>query len=107
VNVDLEPITSTLRLDMSANTRIILDTHPNVLAVPGAAVRSDAQGYYVNVADQSGGATRVDVTTGYTDGDLTEISGNLQPGERVYLNEPPSQQQNRGFGLFGVRVGGG
>ena len=106
VNVDLAPTTSTLKLDMSANTRIVLDTHANALAVPGAAVRSDARGYYVNVEGQNGGSTRVDVTTGYTDGDLTEVSGNLQPGERVYLSEPPSQQ-NRGFGLFGVRVGGG
>jgi HlyD family secretion protein len=107
VNVDLQPTTATLKLDMSANTRIILDEHANVLAVPGAAVRSDAQGYYVNVEDQSGNPTRVDVTTGFTDGNLTEVSGNLQPGERVYLSEPPAQQQNRGFGLFGVRVGGG
>jgi HlyD family secretion protein len=108
VNVDLQPTTATLKLDMSANTRIILDTHANVLAVPGAAVRTDANGYYVNVVDQSGNPTRVDVATGYTDGDLTEVSGNLQPGERVYLSEPPSiQQQNRGPNLFGVRVGGG
>jgi len=107
VNVDLNPTTATLKLDMSANTRIILDEHANVLAVPGAAVRSDAQGYYVNVMDPAGNATRVDVTTGYTDGDLTEVSGNLQPGERVYLSEPPTPQQNRGFGLFGIRVGGG
>jgi HlyD family secretion protein len=107
VNVDLDPTTSTLRLDMSANVRIILDTHAGVLAVPGGAVRSDAQGYYVNVVDQTGGATRVDVTTGYTDGDLTEVSGNLQPGERVYISAPPARQQGGGFNLFGVRIGGG
>ncbi len=107
INVDLNPTTATLKLDMSANTRIILDEHANVLAVPGAAVRTDARGYYVNVEDQSGNVTRVDVTTGYTDGDLTEVSGNLQSGERVYLSEPPAQQQNRGLNLFGVRVGGG
>ena len=106
VNVDLDPTTSTLRLDMSSNVRIILDTHASVLAVPGGAVRSDAQGYYVNVLDTSGNAQRVDVTTGYTDGDLTEVSGNLQPGERVYISAPPTRQQG-GFNLFGVRLGGG
>jgi multidrug efflux pump subunit AcrA (membrane-fusion protein) len=92
---------------MSANVRIILDTHANVLAVPGAAVRSDAQGYYVNAVDQNGNAQRVDVNTGYSDGGLTEVAGNLQPGTRVFISAPPTQQQNRGFGLFGVRVGGG
>ncbi len=106
VNVDLNPTTATLKLDMSANTRIILDEHANVLAVPGAAIRTDAKGYYVNAVDQSGNPIRVDVTTGYTDGNLTEVAGNLQPGERVYVSAPPTQQ-NRGFNLFGVRVGGG
>jgi HlyD family secretion protein len=107
VNVDLDPTTSTLRLDMSSNVRIILDTHAGVLAVPGGAVRSDAQGYYVNVLDTSGNAQRVDVTTGYTDGDLTEVSGNLQPGERVYISAPPTRQQGGGGGFFGLRLGGG
>ncbi len=107
VNVDLNPTTAALKLDMSANTRIILDQHTNVLAVPGAAVRTDAQGYYVTAMDQSGNSQRVDVTTGYTDSGLTEVSGNLQAGERVYLSAPPTQQQNRGVNLFGVRLGGG
>jgi RND family efflux transporter MFP subunit len=109
VNVDLNPTTATLRLDMSANVRIILETHENVMAVPGGAIRSDAQGYYVNVVDQAGtGATRIDVTTGFTDGDLTEVSGNLQPNERVYISAPPTrQQQGGGFNVFGLRLGGG
>jgi HlyD family secretion protein len=108
VNVDLDPTTSTLRLDLSANARIILETHANVLAVPGGAIRSDEQGYYVNVVDQAGtGATRVDVTTGFTDGDLTEVSGDLQPNERVYISAPPTRQQGGGLNLFGLRLGGG
>ena len=108
VNVDLNPTTTTLRMDMSANVRIILDMHSNVLAVPGGAIRQDAQGYYVNTVDQTtGNAVRVNVTTGYTDGDLTEVAGNLQPGERVYISAPPAAQ-SRGGGpnLFGVRLGG-
>jgi HlyD family secretion protein len=107
VNIDLDPVTSTLRLDMSANVRIILETHANVLAVPGGSIRSDAQGYYVNVLDATGGATRVDVTTGFTDGDLTEVSGNLQPNDRVYISTPPVRQQSGGLNLFGLRLGGG
>jgi HlyD family secretion protein len=106
INIDLDPSKALLKLDMSANVRIILDSHTNVLAVPGAAVRTDAQGYYVNVMDQAGNAQRVDVTTGYTDGGLTEVSSNLQAGERVFTSAPPAPQQNRGLNLFGVRVGG-
>ena len=86
--------------------RVVLDTHADVLAVPGGAIRQDAKGYFVNVAGTNGEATRVDVTTGFTDGDLTEVSGNLQPNERVYISEPPRRQQG-GFNLFGIRLGGG
>ena len=108
VNVDLNPTTATLRLDMSANVRIILETHANVLAVPGGSIRTDAQGYYVNAVDQAGtGAIRVDVTTGFTDGDLTEVSGDLQPNERVYISAPPTRQTGGGGCLFGLRLGGG
>ena len=51
---------------MTANVRLILDTHADVLAVPGGAIRSDpaTNGYYVNVVDASGAAQRIDVTTG-------------------------------------------
>ncbi|MBI5564413.1 MAG: efflux RND transporter periplasmic adaptor subunit [Chloroflexi bacterium] len=107
VQVDLDPAKAALRIDMTANVRIILDTHADVLAVPGGAIRSDpaTNGYYVNVVNDSGEAQRVDVVTGYTDGDLTEISGDVQPGAQVYLSEPPAQQQG-GFNMFAIRAGG-
>jgi multidrug efflux pump subunit AcrA (membrane-fusion protein) len=79
------------------------------LAVPSAAIRSDGQTYYVNVVGEDGTAQRVDVTTGYTDGELTEVSGELQEGQAVYLGESTTttqQQQGRGLNLFGLRIGG-
>ena len=107
VRIDLNPTKDPLKLDMTANGRVILDEHANVLAVPGAAIRTDPQGgYYVDVLDSAGEAQRVDVTTGYSDGDLTEVSGNLQPGDRVYLSQPPVRQTG-GPNLFGIRLGGG
>ncbi len=109
VRVDLDAIDPALRIDMSANVRVIIETHANVLAVPGGAVRSDATGYYVNVVDASGNSQRVDVTTGFTDGDLTEVAGNLQAGQRVYISEPPVNTNTRpggGNNIFGFRIGG-
>jgi HlyD family secretion protein len=107
VRIDLNPTQDPLKLDMTANGRVILDEHANVLAVPSAAVRTDPKGgYYVNVLDAAGEAQRVDVATGYTDGSLTEVSGNLQPGDRVYLSQPPVRQTG-GPNLFGIRLGGG
>ena len=108
VRADLNPTQDPLKIDMTANGRVILDTHRNVLAVPGGAIRTDPKGgYYVNVVDANGAALRVDVTTGYSDGGLTEVSGDLQPGDRVYLSEPPLRQQGGGPNLFGIRLGGG
>jgi multidrug efflux pump subunit AcrA (membrane-fusion protein) len=102
--VNLDPGEEPLLLDMTANVRVIIDTHENVLAVPGGAIRSDPQGgYYVYVVDANGEAQRVDVTTGFTDGDLTEVAGNLQRGEQVFLSEPTTQQQQGG--LFRMPIG--
>jgi HlyD family secretion protein len=90
--IDLDPTTEPLLIDMTANPRIVIDTHTDVLAVPGGAVRSDPQGgYYVNVFEADGTARRVAVTTGFTDGDLTEVTGILQPGQQVFLSEPTTQ----------------
>ena len=110
VRVNLDPTEAALRADMTANVQVILDTHADVLAVPGAAIRSDtAGGYYVNVVGADGIAQRIKVTTGYTDGELTEVSGELEVGQEVYLNEPTTTnntQQGRGMNLFGIRIGG-
>ncbi len=107
VRVDLDPAEAAMRIDMTANVRVILDTHTDVLAVPAGALRSDGDTYYVNAVDANGEAQHVDVTTGYTDGDLTEVSGDLQEGQQVYLGEPAeTEQQQSGLNLFGIRIGG-
>jgi RND family efflux transporter MFP subunit len=107
VRVDLDPAEAALRTDMTANVRVILDTHSNVLAVPGGSIRQDTTGYYVNVVGTDGVAQRVDVTTGFTDGDLTEVAGDLQAGQQVYITEPATTTtQQRGLNLFGIRIGG-
>jgi HlyD family secretion protein len=108
VRIDLDPTEAALRSDMTANVQVVLDAHTDVLAVPGTAIRSDGQGYYVNVVGEDGTAQRIDVATGYTDGELTEVSGDLQAGQQVYISEPTSTQQQpaRGMNLFGIRLGG-
>ena len=80
VRVDLDPTEATLRTDMTANARIVLDTHTDVLAVPGARSGRMPRAYYVNVVGTDGTAQRVDVTPGYTDGDLTEVVGQSAGG---------------------------
>lgn len=109
VRVNLDPTDAALRTDMTANVSIVIDTHTNVMAVPGTAIRTDTTGYYINVVGADGTAQRVDVTTGYTDGELTEISGEVQVGDTVYLGElttTTATTQQRGLNLFGMRIGG-
>jgi RND family efflux transporter MFP subunit len=109
VRINLDPTDATLRTNMTADARVIIDTHSDVLTVPGGAIRQDATGYYVNVVGTDGTVQRVDVTAGYTDGDLTEVAGNLEAGQQVYISEPTTntqQQQGRGLNLFGMRIGG-
>lgn len=109
VRVDLDPVTATLRNDMTSSVSVIIGTHANVLAVLGGAIRSDTEGgYYVNVVQADGTAQQVPVTTGYTDGTLTEVAGEIQAGQQVYISEPAATTttQPRGLNLFGVRIGG-
>lgn len=109
VRVDLDPVTATLRNDMTSSVSVIVGTHANVLAVPGGAIRSDTKGgYYVNVVQTDGTAKQVPVTTGYTDGTLTEVAGEIQQGQQVYISEPTTTTttQQRGLNLFGMRIGG-
>jgi HlyD family secretion protein len=109
VRVDLDPTTATLRNDMTSSVSVIIGTHANVLAVPGGAIRADTEGgYYVNVVQTDGTAKQVPVTTGYTDGTLTEVAGEIQQGQQVYISEPTTTTttQQRGLNLFGMRIGG-
>jgi HlyD family secretion protein len=111
VRINLGATDAALRSDMTANVQLIIDTHADVLAVPGTAIRSDEGGYYVNVVNSDGTTQRVAVTTGYTDGELTEVSGEVTEGQTVYLGEPTTTTtttttQGRGMNLFGIRIGG-
>ncbi len=101
VQIDLDPSTAPLRLYMTTNARIIQATHPNVLTVPLAAIRTDpAGGQYVEVIDQTGqkaSSHRVNVTLGLSKGAQVEVAGDLKDGDHVMLTVSP----RRTTGFFG------
>ncbi|NTU64602.1 MAG: efflux RND transporter periplasmic adaptor subunit [Chloroflexi bacterium] len=108
--IDLDPTPAPVRLEMTGDVRIIHDTHAQVLAVPTVAIRTDeATGEsYVELAnlpqqdaasEQDSTAQRVTVTTGITDGELTEVTGQLQAGQRIFISE--AVRLPRGPGGFG------
>jgi RND family efflux transporter MFP subunit len=67
-----------------AAAKVVLETHPNVISVPTAAVGVEKSGKFVFVIE-NGRARRVAVTTGFDDGAHTEIVEGLQGGEKVVV----------------------
>lgn len=90
-----------LYLGMSADVQIILDTHKDVLAVPTRALqRRTGGGQYVIVQTNNAQTTEIDVTTGLTVDDLTEVSGEgLREGQTVVIS---TSNGTTGGGLFGI-----
>ncbi len=99
VRIDLDPTNAPIKLNMTTNTRMVSESHANVLAVPINAIRSASDGgQIVTVIDLQGVQRTVAVKTGLTEGKLTEVSGDLKEGERVLIT--PSARP-AGFGSFG------
>jgi len=99
VRLDLDPTQAPLKLDMTTSARIIGELHPDVLAVPIKAIRSDAGGApYVIVIDSQNAQRIVEVKTGLTQNKLTEVSGDLHAGDQVLVN---AMARTTGIGSFG------
>ncbi|RDB64379.1 hypothetical protein C1878_00515 [Gordonibacter sp. 28C] len=77
-------------LGMSATLSVKVAMAENVLAVPVSAVSGADDAKTVTVQDADGTTRTVPVTTGISDGALVEVSGELNEGDLVVLNEVPS-----------------
>jgi macrolide-specific efflux system membrane fusion protein len=73
-----------LRPEMTTTVNIELDGRKDVVAVPNAALRRDAQGSYVLVP-AAVGSERRNVRAGFRGTDFTELLSGVKPGERVVL----------------------
>ncbi|HEU4619599.1 MAG TPA: efflux RND transporter periplasmic adaptor subunit [Gammaproteobacteria bacterium] len=84
VEVDLPNADGLIRPGYYGQTRILLESRPQALALPSAAVHTDASGggAYVYVV-AGGSARRLPVVTGLTDGDFIEIRSGLEDTARV------------------------
>ncbi len=95
---------------MTANTEILTDLRKNVLLVPSEAVR--AKGDKIGIYKFSAGEPLwIPVSTGMSDGILTEIQGDVKEGEEVIISGMEDNMQasehtknlRRGFWFFGRR----
>lgn len=85
---------SALRPGMSADLAIVVGQVTNALQVPTAAVQSDHGKSVVVVSSPSGQLLTVPVTTGLLGSQTIQVTGNLQPGEKVVvdLSKAPTAQ---------------
>jgi multidrug efflux system membrane fusion protein len=65
------------------NIRLRVDTVPNAMVVPGAAVQRGAQGIYVYLLKDDGTVTARAVQPGVADGDWVVVQGDIKPGDKV------------------------
>ncbi|RMF52953.1 MAG: efflux RND transporter periplasmic adaptor subunit [Chloroflexota bacterium] len=88
-------------LGMTADVEIILNTRTNVLTVPTRAIRRDPSGrQYVVVQRSDGTSVEIDVQSGLSVGELTEVNGEgLREGQVVLI----SGTTTRNNGFFGAR----
>ncbi|PIR80636.1 hypothetical protein COU24_02950 [Candidatus Kuenenbacteria bacterium CG10_big_fil_rev_8_21_14_0_10_39_14] len=91
---------------MSTSVAIILESKPDVLVAPLSAVKSSAQGSYVEIL-VNGAPQRTTVTTGSSNDTMIEIISGLEQGEKIVTqtissssatNSQSAQGGQQGFG---------
>ncbi len=80
-----KPVRAVLRPEMTANVRIIVDTHPQALAVVNEAIVRIGGERWVAVEDSGGNIRKRKVTAGWVDLGYTEILSGLKEGETVVI----------------------
>jgi membrane fusion protein, macrolide-specific efflux system len=88
VVIDVTGTPSGLYSGASATVSIIYHQLTDVLAVPAAAIQISPSGKSVVYVVVNGRQVARDVTTGLTNGGLTQITGGLTAGERVVVDLP-------------------
>ncbi|PJF30289.1 MAG: hypothetical protein CUN51_08250 [Candidatus Thermofonsia Clade 1 bacterium] len=90
-------------LGMTADVEIVLATRKDVLTVPTRAIRRDPNGrQFVLVQRSEGAPLEINVQSGLSVGELTEVSGEgLREGQVVLISGNGTSRSNGGF--FGGR----
>jgi HlyD family secretion protein len=105
VTIDVNNAENLLNPGMVARVSIAINESRGALTLPLAAVRTDKNGKYVVVMDQSGQTHNVPITTGNMGEDRIEILSDLAEGTKVVISQPKSQGQSSGGAPDGQRGG--
>ena len=88
VKISVEDPEHLLRVDMTANTRLVLEDRPGTLALPHRALSRLPDGNWVAqkiIGQEPPELERVEVRIGVSDGLMTEVLEGLSEGDRVVL----------------------
>lgn len=98
--IDLEKMQdeSFVPLGTTANVTIHVSDATANLAVPITTIQNDANGEFVMVLQNDGSTKRVDVVSGAIVDDLVVVTGDLQEGQSVLINDGTSFQAPNPFG---------
>ena len=91
VKIAVEDPDRLLRVDMTANTRLVLEDRPDTLALPHKALSRDRKGNWIAdriVRQEPPELERVEVKIGVSDGLMTEVLEGLSEGDRIVLPAP-------------------
>ena len=97
---DLDPVAnqSFMPLGTTANVVIHVSDATASLAVPITTIQNDANGEFVTVVQSDGTTKRVDVLSGAIVNELVVVSGDLQEGDHVQVNNASSFSAPNPFG---------
>jgi multidrug efflux pump subunit AcrA (membrane-fusion protein) len=84
----VKPVKALLRPEMTANVRIIVDTHVDALALPNEAIVRMKGKRWVTLEDPKGDLQKRQVTVGWVDQGYTEILSGIEAGETVVIGAP-------------------
>jgi multidrug efflux pump subunit AcrA (membrane-fusion protein) len=95
---------ATLKPGMTASVTVQVASHPNVLAVPTAAIQTQRGASFVNV-DANGKPVLTPVTTGLQGDTTTEITSGLTAGQQLLVSTGTASTSTAA--TTGARTGGG
>lgn len=100
VRIDLDQVADQpfIPLGTTANVTIHVSEATASLAVPITTIQNDANGEFVMAVQGDGSLKRVNVVSGAIVDDLVVVSGDLQAGDRVLVNNGSSFEAPNPFG---------
>jgi hypothetical protein len=107
VEISFEPGSLPVRLGMTTDVDIVVDSAEDTLLAPNQAIEADRQADRYYVTRQLGGGTiqRLEVAIGMRDETNTQILEGVEEGDLLVMPQVPERSQNERS--FGPPQGGG